>query len=150
MTSAATLSEARRPRVLFVGHDAGSPQIAADLLRNMAGELVSVETALTQPDDPGSSDELLVAMGLNPAEEHRLSARALRTADRVVILGTDLDVARYPGPRYEEWDLADDDLVVRVRALSDDLTAVAPTRPRTTVRDRLHRLLLALHRRSGR
>jgi hypothetical protein len=40
----------------------------------------------------------------------------------VVSLGAGLDVARVAGPRYEEWDLSQEDLLGRVRALSHDLT----------------------------
>lgn len=131
-----------RPRVLFVGHDSTSPQIAASLLRQVAGERISVETANTLPVEPGGrSDEMLVAMGLDPAGEHRLTARALRTADRVVSLDADLDVARLPGPRYEEWDVAQNDLTDRVQALSDELTTVEVVTPRATVLDRVRRLL---------
>jgi len=70
-------------------------------------------------------------MGLDPAADHPLHARSLRTADRVVVLDTDLDVARLPGPRYEEWDLVREDLVTRVEALADELTRgpADPARP---------------------
>jgi hypothetical protein len=141
MPTASTLTVPARPRVLFVGRDATSPEIAASLLRRATGDRVAVATASTQAADPsGRSDELLVAMGLDPADEHRLNAGALYRADRVVMLGADLDVARLPGPRYEEWDLADDDLVVRVQALSDDLTAAPTVKPRSPWRDRLRAL----------
>ena len=66
-------------------------------------------------------------MGLDPAEERPLSAGSLRAADRVVVLGTDVDVARLPGPRYEQWDLEADDLLTRVEALVDELTAAPVT-----------------------
>jgi len=110
--------------VLFVGDDASSPQIAASLLRDAAGDRVDVDTAGTQPDTPvGRTDEMLVAMGLDPAEEKRLRSTELHNADHVVVLGTGIDVARLPGPRYEEWDLERDDLLGRVEVLSDALTA---------------------------
>lgn len=125
-----------RPRVLFVDRDGGSTQVAASLLRRVAGDRIAIRTAVTEPADPGGrSDEMLVAMGLNPADDQRLSAGALHTADRVVVLGTGLDVAQLPGPHYEEWDLTDDDLVTRVQALSDELTTIPA--PRLTVLDRL-------------
>jgi hypothetical protein len=140
-----------RPRVLFVGDDASSPEIAASLLRTAAGERVEVGTAGTRPVDPGGrSDEMLVAMGLNPAEEERLSAAALHTADRVVVLGAGIDVARLPGPRYEEWDLRQEDLVRRVEVLSDALTAPAAER-RSVILSRLLTLPKAMRcRRSSR
>jgi len=141
MTTPPTLTVPARPRVLFVGHDAASPQIAASLLRRLAGDRVSVATAGTKPAEPGGrSDEMLVAMGLDPADEQRLSSRALHTADRVISLGAGLDVARLPGPRYEEWDIEQDDLISRVQALSNDLTTPPSVRSRT-VMDRLRTLL---------
>ena len=123
------LIDRTRPRVLFVDRNGGSTQVAASLLRRVAGERITVRTAITEPADPGGrSDEMLVAMGLNPADDQRLSSGALHTADVVVVLGTGLDVARLPGPHYEEWDLSDDDLVRRVQALNDELTAVPTLR----------------------
>jgi len=150
----AALATPTRPRVLFVGHDASSPQIAASLLRRVVGDRVAVEIAGTQTAEPGGrSDEMLVAMGLDPADEHRLSTRALHTADRVVILGAEVDVARLPGPRYEQWDLAQDDLVDRVEALGAELTAVAvPATRRPSVLERVRTLLgnaRAADRRTG-
>ena len=164
MTSAATLAAPplpaplplpttqHRPRVLFVGHDASSASIAAEVVRHVAGDAVRVETAETRPGEPGGrSDEMLVAMGLDPAGQHPLSAAALRTADRVVILGADVDVARLPGPRYEQWDLTREDLLTRVEALSDELTAGPEIPEPTTVGGRLRRrlddLLAGLRRR---
>jgi hypothetical protein len=144
MTTTSTLIVPTPPRVLFVGHDASSPQIAASLLRRVAGDRIAVGTAGTQTADPsGRSDELLVAMGLDPADEQRLSAGALYTADLVVILGAGLDVARLPGPRYEEWDLAHDDLADRVQTLSDNLTIAPAAKPRLAAMHRLRALLRA-------
>jgi hypothetical protein len=140
MNATHAVPAATPPRVLFVGQDASSPQIAASLLRRAAGDLVEVHTAGTQDHEQGGrSDEMLVAMGLDPADEKRLSSGALHTADRVVILGVDLDVARLPGPRYEEWDVAHDDLAGRVEALSDELAAGAPQPP--TLLGRLRAIL---------
>ena len=125
-----------RPRVLFVDRDGGSTQVAASLLRRVCGDRVAVRTAVTELADPGGrSDEMLVAMGLNPADDQRLSSGALHTADRVIVLGTGLDVAQLPGPSYQEWDLTDDDLVTRIQALSDELTTISG--PRRTSLDRL-------------
>ena len=86
-------------------------------------------------------------MGLDPAADHLLSARSLRTADRVVVLGTAIDVARVPGPRYEEWDLAREDLLTRVEALCDELTSVPAVPVAPSVPARLRGLLTALRRR---
>jgi protein-tyrosine-phosphatase len=147
MTTESTPRDLNRPRVLFVGQDHSSPQIAASLLQRAAGDRVAVETAGTEPAEPGGrSDEMLVAMGLNPADERPLSVRALHTADRVVALGAGLDVARLPGPRYEEWDIDHEDLATRVQALSDDLTTVPDAKP-SFVEDWLRKLRGAIRRR---
>lgn len=148
MTSSSTLTDLTLPRVLFVGNDASSPQIAASLLRQLTGDRVAVSTAAIRPAEPGGrSDEMLVAMGLNPANEQPLSARALHTADRVISLGAGLDVARLPGPRYEEWDLTQSDLIDRVQALSDEITTAPATTPGLALLDRLRTLIKACRRR---
>ena len=148
MTMTAAPPPRRRPRVLFVGHDAGSPQIAASVLRQVAGDAVVVGTSGTQTPDPGGrADEMLVAMGLDPAEERPLSAGSLRAADRVVVLGTEVDVARLPGPRYEAWDLETDDLLTRVEALVDELTAAPVVAAPTTAAGRLQARLAAVRAR---
>lgn len=117
-----------RPRVLFVGNDQSSPEIAANLLRRLVGDRVEIVTAGAQvPEHGGRADDILVQMGLNPAAEERLSVRALNVADRVVVLGTGLDVARVAGRRYEEWDVENEDLEQRVRRLSIEL--LTPTGP---------------------
>ena len=139
-----TPSRSTRPQVLFVGADASSPQIAASVMRREVGEAIGVETARTRPADPGGrSDEMLVAMGLDPADDPRLSSVALHKADRVVILGADLDVARMPGPRYEVWDLAQSDLVDQVETLGQDLIAGPSAPARLSVLARIRAWLRA-------
>ena len=150
MTDLATLPRGRRPCVLFVGHDTGSPQIAASVLRQVAGDAIVVGTSGTRSGDrAGRVDEMLVAMGLDPADERPLSAGALRAADRIVVLDADVDVARLPGPRYEQWDLETEDLLGRVEALADELTT-APAATSTTPVARLRSLLAELTRRWAR
>lgn len=82
-------------------------------------------------------------MGLNPADEQRLTVRSLHVADRVIGLGVGLDVARIPGAHYEEWDLAAGDLISRVQALSDDLTVVPDRRPVVQAMHRVSRVMKA-------
>jgi arsenate reductase len=139
-----------RPRVLFIGDDASSPQIAASLLRDAVGDRIAVYTAGTEFRVPGDRpDEMLVAMGLNPAEEMQLTAGTLHASDRVIVLGTDIDVARLPGPSYEVWDLQQGDLVDRVTALADALTAPAHE-PRPSILGRLKKFPDVFRRRSSR
>lgn len=138
------------PTVLFVGDDASSTQIAETLLRRLVGDQVEIRTAGAQRPDPGGrADQLLVMMGLDPAHEERLSVRALNMADRVVILGTAIDVARIPGRTYEQWDVEHDDLQERVRVLAVELVAPpADAQPNRRTRrwDGVRRLLTWLSR----
>ncbi|GAB2582785.1 hypothetical protein GCM10009593_22480 [Microlunatus antarcticus] len=129
------------PKVLFVGDDASSTQIAETLLRRLVGDRIEISTAGAQLPDPGGrADQMLVMMGLDPAHEERLSVRSLHSADRVVILSTTLDVARVPGRSYEEWDVENDDLQERVRVLALDLLGREPDR-RTRPLDVVRRIL---------
>lgn len=136
-----------RPRVLFVGEpDQAQPELAADLLRSAAGDLVEVETAGTHAGGPTPT----------------LSASALRRADRVVSLGRGVDVARLAGPRYETWETAETPAVTdetarqvlqqqvlaqRVEALAADLTAVTVITADPTLSGRVRTLLERLARR---
>lgn len=98
-------------KVLFVGDDASSTQIAEVLLRRLVGADVEIQTGGARQGDPGGrEDQMLVMMGLDPAHETPISVRMLNAADWVIILGTTLDVARVTGRRYEEWDLTIHDL----------------------------------------
>jgi hypothetical protein len=67
MTS--TLTFSTLPRVLFVGHDASSPQIAASLLGRLAGDRVKVDARAPVP-----------AAGPRSAELDRLRANVLDLA----------------------------------------------------------------------
>ena len=110
------------PTVQFVGDDASSTQIAESLLQRLVGDRVEIHTAGAQPPNPGGrADQMLVMMGLNPAHEERLSVRALSTSDRVIVLGTSLDVAQIPGRHYEEWDLSGSSLEERVATRAAEL-----------------------------
>jgi hypothetical protein len=146
-------AETRVPTVLFVGDDASSTQIAATLLRRLVGDRLEIRTAGAQLPDPGGrADQLLVMMGLDPAHEDRLSVAALHAADRVVVLSARLDVARVPGRTYEQWDVENDDLAARVRALAIDLLGAEPdrrTRPVDVVRRILAVLRATVRRRSS-
>ncbi|HEY5821685.1 MAG TPA: hypothetical protein VIT20_06905 [Propionibacteriaceae bacterium] len=148
MATASPPASHARPRVLFVDRDGASPQIAAGLMEQVAGDRVEVSTAITEPADPGGrSDEMLVGMGLNPSDHHRLNSGALYAADRVVVLTTGLDVARISGAAYEEWDLAGEDLGQRITSLSDNLTTINEVEPRLTPLDRVRNLLRTFTRR---
>lgn len=134
-----------RPRVLFVCvHNAGKSQMAAAIMRHWAGELVDVQSAGTQPH-PQVHDVSAVAVAELGADMSgqvptQLQTFMLADADRVIVLGTEAEVPAVPGMRtaIETWVIPDpaergidgldrvrlmrDDIAVRVRALSTELT----------------------------
>ena len=135
------MDAAATPTVLFVCvQNAGRSQLAAAILRHVAGERVTVRTAGSAPaDDVRSSivtalDEIGVALcGEFPKP---LTDDAVRAADVVVTMGCGDACPVYPGRRYLDWDLEDpvgksaatirrirDDIDRRVRALLPELTA---------------------------
>ncbi|CAI9387495.1 metalloregulator ArsR/SmtB family transcription factor [Microbacterium sp. T2.11-28] len=138
------LSRARRPtpevpEVLFVCvENAGRSQLAAGILRQLAGDRVRVRTAGSAPR--GEVRAHIVAaldeIGVPLAGEFPkpLTDEAVRAADVVVTMGCGDACPVYPGRRYLDWDLDDpaglplpqvrvirDDIAERVRALLDEL-----------------------------
>ncbi|WJL96890.1 metalloregulator ArsR/SmtB family transcription factor [Microbacterium sp. ET2] len=128
-----------RPSVLFVCvQNAGRSQIAAGILRQLAGDRVIVRTAGSAPAaDVRSSivhalDEIGVPIGGEFPKP--LSDEAVRAADWVITMGCGDACPVYPGRRYLDWDLEDpvgkpaatvrrirDDIESRVRDLLPEL-----------------------------
>lgn len=127
------------PTVLFVCvQNAGRSQLAAALLRQLAGDRVTVLTAGSQPAGEvrqtvvRALDE--VGVPLNGEFPKPLTDDAVRAADVVVTMGCGDACPIYPGRRYLDWDLEDpvgkslpavreirDDIEARVRALLAEL-----------------------------
>lgn len=128
-----------RPEVLFVCvQNAGRSQMAAGILRHLAGDRVRVRTAgsLPAPDMRSTIALALDEIGVTVGGEFPkpLTDEAVRAADVVVTMGCGDVCPVYPGIRYLDWDLADpaglplegvrpirDDVERRVRALLDEL-----------------------------
>lgn len=118
------------PTVLFVCvQNAGRSQIAAAILRQLAGDRVAVRTAGSAPAGEVRStvisalEEIGVPLGAEFPKP--LTDEAVRAADVVVTMGCGDACAVYPGRRYLDWDL-DDPLgkpLERVRAIRDDIEA---------------------------
>jgi ArsR family transcriptional regulator len=137
----ATAHSARPPAVLFVCvQNAGRSQLAAGILRQLAGDSVTVRTAGSAPAGQVRAaivtalDEIGVALGGEFPKP--LTDEAVKAADVVVTMGCGDACPIYPGRRYLDWDVDDpvgkplstvreirDDIGLRVRALLDDLTA---------------------------
>lgn len=116
------------PTVLFVCvQNAGRSQIAAGILRQLAGDRVAVRTAGSQPvgDVRQSIVTALNEIGVSLGGEFPkpLTDEAVRAADVVVTMGCGDACPVYPGRRYLDWEL--DDPVgkspERVRVIRDDI-----------------------------
>lgn len=128
------------PKVLFVCvQNAGRSQLAAAILRQLAGDRVVVRTAGSAPADHVRSsivtvlDEIGVAVGGEFPKP--LTDEAVRAADVVVTMGCGDACPIYPGRRYLDWDIDDpmsmpldairrirEDIEGRVRGLLAELT----------------------------
>lgn len=130
-----------RPEVLFVCvQNAGRSQLAAGILRQLAGDRVVIRTAgsLPAPNVRASIVQALDEIGVSIGGEFPkpLTDEVVRAADVVVTMGCGDACPIYPGRRYLDWDLEDpvgrpievvrairDDIDVRVRELLRELTA---------------------------
>ncbi|MFE5411064.1 metalloregulator ArsR/SmtB family transcription factor [Microbacterium sp. NPDC056569] len=127
------------PAVLFVCvQNAGRSQIAAGILRQLAGDRVTVRTAGSEPvsDVRHRIAAALEEIGVSLAGEFPkpLTDEVVRAADVVVTMGCGDACPVYPGRRYLDWELEDpvgksperirairDDIEVRVRGLLREL-----------------------------
>jgi arsenate reductase (thioredoxin) len=129
------------PEVLFVCvHNAGRSQMAAALLGQLAGGVVTVRSAGSEPADR-INPRVIAAMeeiGLDVSREFPkpLTGEAVEAADVVITMGCGDACPIYPGKRYEDWELDDpaaatdlegvrrirDEIAERVRRLADQLT----------------------------
>ena len=100
------------PEVLFVCvQNAGRSQMAAALLRQMAGDEVHVRTAGSRPSgqiDP-TVVEVLDEIGVPVVAEFPkpLTDEVVRAADYVITMGCGDACPIYPGRRYMDWPVAD-------------------------------------------
>jgi ArsR family transcriptional regulator len=129
------------PEVLFVCvQNAGRSQLAAGILRQLAGDRVRVRTAGSAPADAVRAtivtalDEIGVPLGGEFPKP--LTDEAVRSADVVVTMGCGDACPVYPGRRYLDWEIDDpvgkplaevrlirDHIEGRVRALLADLVS---------------------------
>lgn len=118
------------PTVLFVCvQNAGRSQLAAAILRQLAGDSVVVRTAGSAPAMRvraavvAALDEIGVPLGGEFPKP--LTDEAVRAADVVVTMGCGDACPIYPGRRYLDWDLEDpvDKSLDRVRVIRDEIEA---------------------------
>ncbi|WP_199255964.1 arsenate-mycothiol transferase ArsC [Mycolicibacterium mengxianglii] len=140
------MSETDRPSVLFVCvKNGGKSQMAAGLMRKLAGEAVDVYSAGTEPGAAVNelSAQALLEVGVDIAGERPTAVdyELARKVDLVVTLGREVRLDALPGTRVENWDtdepsergidglermrLVRDDIAERVQQLMDDFTEAA-------------------------
>lgn len=129
----AAASGRARPIVLFVCvHNAGKSQMAAAIMQQLAGGLVDVRSAGTDPDAQvhDLSAIAVAELGADMSNQvpTRLEPRMLTAADRIIVLGDEARVDAVEGMRapIETWlipDPADQgiDGLQRVRLMRDDI-----------------------------
>ena len=98
----------QQPSVVFVCQkNGGKSQMAAALMRDLAGGAVTVVSAGTKPGSAlnAQSVQSLREQGLDVGDEHprALTADMIASADVVVILGAEARVDEVPGVRFETW-----------------------------------------------
>ncbi len=128
----AVASEQSRPgdlaEVLFVCvQNAGRSQMAAAILRHLAGDRVHVRTAGSAPTSKvaPSIQRALEEIGVPLGGEFPkpLTDDVVRAADVVITMGCGDACPVYPGKRYLDWELDDPvgQRVERVREIRDDI-----------------------------
>ena len=134
----------KTPSVLFVcSKNGGKSQLAAGLMRDLAGEAVTVYSAGTKPGSSlnGQAVDSLNELGIEITGEYpkAVTDEVLDAVDAVIILGTEAKLEPQEGTRFEVWDtdepsergiegmermrLVRDDIKARVEQLHAELTA---------------------------
>ena len=99
----------QQPSVLFVCvKNAGKSQMAAGLMRKIAGDTVQVYSAGTKPGDTLNdlSAHALAEDGADISDEKPklIDPQLVRDVDVVVTLGREAHLDPIPGTRFERWD----------------------------------------------
>ncbi|ANW62532.1 putative arsenate reductase [Mycolicibacterium murale] len=137
------MTELTTPSVLFVCvKNGGKSQMAAGLMRQLAGDTVIVHSAGTKPgssiNDLSAQALLEVGVDITAETPKPVDYELARDVDVVVTLGREAQLDPLPGMRVENWDtdepsergidgiermrLVRDDIAVRVRQLHATLT----------------------------
>ncbi|QSZ51425.1 low molecular weight phosphatase family protein [Arthrobacter sp. TS-15] len=131
------------PAVLFVcSKNGGKSQLAAGLMRDLAGDNITVYSAGTKPAESlnGQAVDSLTELGIDVTGEYPkpVTDEVLNLVDAVIVLGTEAKLDAPAGKRFEIWEtdepstrgiegiermrLVRDDIKTRVQALYNDLT----------------------------
>lgn len=121
------------PSVLFVCvKNGGKSQMAAGLMRQLAGDTVTVHSAGTKPgaavNDLSAQALLEVGVDITNEQPTPVDYELARDVDLVVTLGREAQLDPLPGTRVENWDTDEPsergiDGLERMRLVRDDITA---------------------------
>ncbi|OBB56147.1 phosphatase [Mycobacterium sp. 852013-51886_SCH5428379] len=127
------MSEGATPSVLFVCvKNGGKSQMAAGLMRQIAGDTVTVHSAGTEPGAAVNelSAQALLEVGVDIAGEKPkpVDYELAEEVDLVVTLGREARLDPLPGVRVENWDTVEPaergiDGLDRMRLVRDDIAA---------------------------
>ena len=122
-----------RPSVLFVCvKNAGKSQMAAGLMRKVAGDSVDVYSAGTTPGTAVNtlSAQSLAELGIDITDQSPklIDPQVVRDVDVVVTLGREAHVQPVAGTRFENWDTDEPSErgiggIERIRLVRDDIAA---------------------------
>ncbi len=122
-----------KPSVLFVCvKNAGKSQMAAGLMRKVAGGTVDVYSAGTTPGTALNvlSAQSLAEVGVDITDQSPklIDPQVVRDVDVVVTLGREAHVEPVAGTRFENWDTDEPsergiDRIERMRLVRDDIAA---------------------------
>ena len=135
------------PAVLFVCvKNGGKSQMAAGLMRKVAGDTVQVYSAGTKPgtaiNDLSAQALAEVGVDITGNTPTLVDPNLVRDVDLVVTLGREANVDPVPGTRFENWDTDEPSErgiggIERMRLVRDDIAArVADLRTRMVVDQR--------------
>lgn len=123
----------KTPAVLFVcSKNGGKSQLAAGLMKALAGGAVAVYSAGTRPGNSLNSQavESLTELGIDITGEHPkpVTAEVLNTVDAVIVLGTEAKLEPPEGTRFEIWETDEPsergiEGMERMRLVRDDIKA---------------------------
>ena len=137
------MTQDKTPSVLFVcSKNGGKSQLAAGLMRDLAGDKIAVYSAGTKPakDLNPQAVESLTELGIDVTGEYPkpVTDEVLDTVDAVIVLGAEAKLEPREGKRFEVWEtdepsergiegmermrLVRDEIKARVQALYTELT----------------------------
>jgi arsenate-mycothiol transferase len=127
------MTETTKPSVLFVCvKNGGKSQMAAGLMRKIAGDTVQVHSAGTKPGNAINdlSAESLAEVGVDISDQtpKAIDPQLLREVDIVVTVGREAHVEPVAGTQFENWDTDEPsargiDGIERMRLVRDDIAA---------------------------